>query len=305
MAARWLPTILVIACAAASPGLWAANPFGADEGKFLLTGGFSDVDGSGGGGLVPLAFISGYGSNRSWGANAHYTDIRLRDLDLRAYGVSVGLFDRVELGFTRQNLDVTGTALDGLGVTQNNYIAKVKLLGNAVYLQDAWLPQVSVGVEYKQNGGIKDAGSVGLPGLVSPTQLGAKGEHAADYYLCATKILLAESVVVNAVVRYTKANQFGLLGFGGDRHGSYSAHPEFTAAYLLTRHLAVGGEYRDRPHNLSVDEESRAWDVFAGWAPTKNLSLVLAYLDIGSVLAPATGQGRRQNGLYLSLQAGF
>ena len=41
----------------------AATDFlGADEGKLHLTAGFNDVDGAGGAGLVPLAFISGYGS---------------------------------------------------------------------------------------------------------------------------------------------------------------------------------------------------------------------------------------------------
>src|ERR1700730_14292201 len=64
----------------------ADNVFGGDEGKFLLTAGFSDLEGAGGGGLVPLALISGYGSKNSWGANAHFTNIQLRDFTLRAYG---------------------------------------------------------------------------------------------------------------------------------------------------------------------------------------------------------------------------
>ena len=62
----------------------ADNLFGSDEGKFLLTAGFNDLEGSGGGGLVPLAFISGYGSSDSWGANAHFTNIQLKDFQLRA-----------------------------------------------------------------------------------------------------------------------------------------------------------------------------------------------------------------------------
>src|ERR1700722_10074152 len=108
----------------------AGNIFGTDEGKFLLTAGFSNLEGAGGGGLVPLALIGGYGSSDSWGANAHFTTILLRDFQLHAYGVSAGLFDRVEVGYTRQKLDVTGTALDGLGVSQDVYSVKVKLLGD-------------------------------------------------------------------------------------------------------------------------------------------------------------------------------
>jgi hypothetical protein len=283
----------------------ADNLFGSDEGKFLLTAGFNDLEGSGGGGLVPLAFISGYGSSDSWGANAHFTNIQLKDFQLRAYGVAVGALDRVEVSYTRHEFDVTGTALDGLGVAQDIVGIKVKLLGNAIYGQDSWIPQLAVGAEYHKNQGINNAAAVGLAGVVSPTQLGAASGHGTDYYIAATKVFLAESLVVNAVVRATKANEFGLLGFGGNLKNAYSYKPEGTVAYLLTRHLALGSEIRTRPHNLSIDDESTAYDVFLGWAPTKNISLVAAYLNIGGVLGPVTKVNRHQDGPYLSVQAGF
>jgi DUF3034 family protein len=278
---------------------------GTDAGKLLLTGGFSDLEGSGGGGLVPLAFITGYGTNKSWGLNAHFTNIQLQDFHLNSFGIAVGLFDRLELSFDRQLLNVTGTALDGIGITENVYGAKLKLIGDAVYQQNSPLPQIAVGVQYKRNGGIDDAGQAGLPGLVSPTQLGARKDHGTDYYLVATKIFLGESLVVNAALRYTEANQFGLLGFGGDRHSGYSFEPGGTIGYLISRRFAVGAEYRSRPHNLTVDNESAGWDVFAGWAPTKNISLVAAYLNLGSILAPVTHVTRRQQGPYISLQVGL
>ena len=88
----------------------AQERIGADSGKLLLTAGFNDVEGAGGGGLVPWALITGYGTNQSWGANAHYTDVRLREFELRTAGVAVGAFDRIELSAARQELDVTGTA---------------------------------------------------------------------------------------------------------------------------------------------------------------------------------------------------
>jgi hypothetical protein len=278
---------------------------GADSGKLPLTAGFSDLEGSGGGGLVPLAVISGYGSASSWGANAHFTNIQLRDLHLYTYGVAAGALDRVELSYTRQQLDITSTALDGLGVKQDVFGLKVKLIGDAIYGQDSWVPQVAVGAQYKHNDGIKHGEAVGLPGVINPQQLGAQAEHATDIYLAATKVFLAQSLLVNAVVRETKANQFGLLGFGGDRHRGYSTRPEATVAYLLTRKLAVGAEIRTGPHNLSIDDQTNAWTVFAGWTPTRNLSLVAAYLNIGSVLAPVTHVTRHQDGPYLSVQAGF
>jgi hypothetical protein len=270
-----------------------------------LTAGFSDLEGSGGGGLVPLAVITGYGSSTSWGANAHFTNMQLRDLHLYTYGVSAGLLDRVELSYTHQQLDITSGPLDGLGVRQEVYGLKVKLLGDAIYGQDSWLPQIAVGAQYKHNDGIKHGDAIGMPGLTSPQQLGAQAEHATDIYLVATKVLLAESLLVNVALRETKANQFGLLGFGGDRRRGYSLRPEATLAYLLTRKLALGSEIRTGPHNLTVDEQTNAWTLFAAWAPTRNLSLVVAYLNIGSVLAPVTGVTRHQSGPYLSVQAGF
>jgi hypothetical protein len=286
-------------------GARAGNLLGTDEGKLPLTAGFSDLEGSGGGGLVPLAFITGYGSSASWGANAHFTNIQLNDLHLYTYGVAAGLFDRLELSYTRQELNITGTALNGLGVKQDVFGLKVKLVGDAIYGQDSWIPQLSLGAHYQHNDGIKNAEAVGLPGLINPEQLGAQAEHATDIYLAATKVFLAQSVLVNLVIRETKANQFGLLGFGGDRHRGYTTRPEGTIAYLLTRKLAVGAEIRTAPHNLSVDDQTNAWTIFAGWTPTRNLSLVAAYLNIGSVLAPVTTVSRHQAGPYLSVQAGF
>jgi hypothetical protein len=283
----------------------AQNRLGADQGKLLLTAGFSDFEGAGGGGLVPLAFITGYGTSDSWGANAHLTAIHLGDLDLRTYGAAVGALDRFELSYTRHELDITGTALDGLGVTQDVYGVKLKLFGNAVYLQDSWLPQTAVGAQFKKNRGIDDAASVGLAGLTTPIQLGAEDDEGTDYYLSATKVLLGQSLVFNLTLRYTEANQFGLLGFGGDLESGASLEPEGTVAYLLTRRLALGAEYRSKPRNLTVDTEESAWTVFAAWAPNRNISLVAAYLNIGSVLAPVTTETADQAGPYVSIQIGF
>jgi hypothetical protein len=292
--------LLILGTTPATAQSW----FGADQGKLPLTAGFSDAEGAGGGGLVPWATITSYGSSDSWGANAHLTTIKLKDFELSAWGVAVGAFDRLELTYTKHTLDATGTALDGLRVQQDIYGLKVKLCGDAVYNQDSPLPQVAIGAQYKRHDGIDDAGSAGLPGLVTPEQLGAKDDSSIDYYLAATKVFLAHSLLVNVTARYTEANQFGLLGFGSAREG-YSLEFESTLAYILNRKFAIGAEYRSKPDNLAVDEEDAAWDVFVAWTPTRNISLVAAYLNLGSILAPVTGQDADQDGLYASLQVGF
>jgi len=277
----------------------AEGVLGADQGKLLLTAGFSTLEGTGGGGLTPWAFISGYGSERSWGANVYATDVPLRDVELRSFGGAVGALDRVEVSFARQQLEVFRGPLDKVGVSLDVVGAKVRLFGNAVYDQGSWVPQVAVGAQYKRHGGIDDFA------VADVRQLGAIDKDGIDYYVSATKLSLANNFLINVTARATRANQLGLLGFGGDLQDGYTAQLETTFAYVLSRSFAIGGEYRTRPRNLSVDEEGDAWDAFMAWAPSKHFSVVGAYANIGSLLAPATNRNQDQAGAYLSVQLGF
>lgn len=276
-----------------------------DQGKLLLTAGFSSVEGAGGGGITPWALITGYGSSDSWGANTYVTGIGLRDFDFTAAGVGVGIRDRVELSFSRQMLEATDGALNGISVSQDVIGAKLRIFGDAVYAQDSWAPQLAMGVLAKRNRGIEDGTRIGAPDLVSVTQLGASDEDDIDYYMSATKIWLAQGLFVNATIRYTRANQFGLLGFGGDRNDDAEVQAEGTLAYLVRRKVAVGVEYRTRGRNLSADEEGAAWDAFVAWTPNRHISIVAAYANLGSIAAPLTGQTADQDGAYLSAQVGF
>ena len=265
-----------------------------ESGKLLETAGVTSIEGAGGGGLVPWAMITGYGTRDAVGANAHYTHVALPDFSLDSAGAAAGLYDRVELSYTRQWFDTgrTGARLgltDGFTFDQDIYGAKARVLGNAVYDQDSWLPQLAVGVQHKVNNQRAVLAAVG-----------AKSAEGTDFYVAATRLFLAQSLLVNATVRATRANQFGLLGFGGDRHAGYSPQAELSAAYLLSRHVAFGAEFRSKPDNLRFAREDDAFDVFAVWFLSKNLSATLAYADLGRIATQ-----RVQNSLYLSLQAGF
>lgn len=281
---------------AAATGL-TATPAAAEEirtlGKLLLTGGVTTVEGSAGGGLAPWAVITGYETREGIGANAHATLVALPDYQFRAYGGAVGFYDRVELSYTRQAFDTQGTGAKlglGKGFTfrQDVFGAKVRVLGDAVYNQDTWVPQVAVGVQYK------NADKAAVIGL-----LGGQDDDGVDVYVAATKVLLAESLVLNGTVRATKANQTGLLGFGGPGADDYTVQFEGSAGMLLSKRILVGAEYRTKPNKLGLKEDD--WfDVFAAYAVNKNLSVTAAYADLGTI---ATFKGQR--GLYLSLQAGF
>ena len=265
-----------------------------DSGRLLLTEGISNVEGAAGGGLATWAVISGYGTRDAIGGNAHVSYASLANYDFVTYGAAVGLFDRVELSFARQDFDTgaTGGKLglgNGFAFHQDIVGAKVKLFGDAVYDQDSLLPQVAVGLQYKHNeeGAIVHA-------------IGGQHADGVDFYVAATKILLNQSLVLNATLRATKANQTGLLGFGGTLSDSY--HPEFegSAGYLITRHLVVGGEYRTKPSNLAFAKENDWFDIFAAYAINKHLSATLAYVDLGSIAT-----FKNQRGVFVSLQAGF
>ena len=154
-----------------------------DMGKLTATGGVSQVEGAGGGGLTPWALIAGYGSRDSWGANAHVTRVATQDYSLASYGVMVGLFDRVELSLATQDFRGSLAPLNDLRIKQDIVGLKVKLVGDAVYDQDLVLPQIAVGVMAKRNKGV---GGLGALGVTKVTQLGAKDESGVDYYVAAT-----------------------------------------------------------------------------------------------------------------------
>jgi hypothetical protein len=208
------------------------------------------------------------------------------------------------------NTRATGTALGlpGLHLKQTVVGAKVRVLGDAVLDSDTLMPQVAVGVQYRA------LGSTGLDGTLDA--LGAK-RHGTDVYVSATKLFLGQSLLLNGTLRATKANQNGLLGHGatlGGDESKYSLQPEFSVAYLLSKNVAVGAEYRVMRNKLQAAGNAAGlgnglrasdWkDVFIAWAPTKNVSLTLAYVDLG-VIVPATTASRKQTGYYLSAQLAF
>jgi hypothetical protein len=281
-----LPLSLIAAPALAGPAR--------SGGKLLLTGGVATVEGSAGAGLATWALIAGNETEDGVGGKAHVTDLELRDFSLRTYGGAIGIRNRVELSYARQDFDTNdaGTALGlGHGFTfgQDIFGLKVRLTGDAVYDQDRALPQISVAVQYKRARQDAIVRAVG-------------GQHTdgVDYVVSATKVLLAHSLVVGGSVRLTKANQFGLLGFGGDKSDKYRPQFEGSAGLLLSRRVLVGGEYRTKPDNLGFAHEDDAYDAFVAWALHRHLTLTVAYVDAGHIAT-----FRRQRGGLLSLQTNF
>lgn len=286
--------------------LLSASALAQSGGKLLLTGGVSSIDGAAGGGLTPWAVTGSYASTGEVGGTAFATRVKTGDYGLWTYGAAMSAWDRVELSIARQDFDTQGNlaplGLPGLHLKQDIVGAKLRVAGDAVLDSDTLMPQIAIGLEHKKT----HAGDLG-PTLFGP--LGAK-DSGTDVYVSATKLFLAEGVLVNLTLRATKANQNGLLGFGGAQSNSTKIQPEFSIAKLLAKNLAVGVEFRAKPDNLDQSvlgagalKENDWKDLFVAWTPNKHFSLTGAWVDLGRI-APAV-QPKRQTGAYLSAQFAF
>lgn len=292
----------------------AALSFGvhAGTGKLLLTGGVSTIEGAAGGGITPWAVIGSNATDGETGAAVHVTRASTKDYGLNGVGAVIGFDNRYELSVARQsfNTGITGPLLGipNLVLKQTILGVKARVAGDAVLDSDTLMPQIAVGAQFKT------LDSSGLDGTLAT--LGAK-RSGVDIYVNATKLFLAQGILVNGTLRATKANQNGLLGFGatlGGANNNYQIMPEISVAYLLTSKVAIGAEYRRMPNHLATAGQaaglgnglqSNSWrDVFVAWAPTKNVSITLARVDLGRIV-PATTAGRSQTGSYLSAQFAF
>jgi len=263
-------------------------------GKLLLTGGVSQLEGSAGGGLTPWAVIGGYGTEDEIGANAFYTRVNTGSYRLDDIGAMVGFYNRVELSFAQQKFETeqVGGLLglgDGFSFKQNIVGVKVRVAGDLVVNSDSAMPQISVGLQYKKN---NQSGVLAL--------IGAKDDSGVDFYVTATKLFLADGLLLNGTLRYTKANQLGILGFGGDKNDGYKPQLEVSAAYLLSQKWAVGLEYRTKPDNLGIAREDNWFDAFVAYSPNKHVSFTVAYADLGNIVIKDN-----QRGVYASVQVGF
>jgi hypothetical protein len=232
--------------------------------------------------------------------------VRTGDYGLLGYGAGITWSDRLEATLARQDFDtrsnLAALGLAGLHLKQDIAGIKLRLAGDAVLDSDRLMPQVAVGVLHKR----VDAGAL------APTLTGALGARASgtEVYLSATKLFLANGVLVNGTLRATRANQGGLLGFGGAQGSGTRLQPELSLAWLANRHVAFGIEARVKPDNLDRSvlgkgalKEDDWFDAFVAWAPNKSVSLTLAWVDLGRIV-PAL-QPRRQTGSYLSGQFAF
>ncbi len=271
--------------------LAAAPAARAADGRLLATGGATTIEGQAGGGIVPWAVLAGYAAEDEVGATAVATRVQLPDYALDVIGASLTVRNRVELSWARQDLDLDGLrralGLPFRRLRQDVFGLKVRVAGDLVYTP--W-PQVSVGLQHKRHLDFT------LPGAV-----GARDDAGTDVLVSASKLVLAGAggyhLLLNGTARRTRANQGGLLGFGGDRRDDAQWVGEGSVAVLLNPRWAVGLEYRQMPDNLGFAREEDWRDAFVAWFPNKRVAVVAAWADLGDVATRAS-----QRGAYLSVQ---
>jgi hypothetical protein len=300
-----------IACAQSQPAPVPASS--GSHGKLLLTGGVTTIEGAAGGGLTPWAVTGSYATDGGIGFTAAATRVSSRDYALTTVAVAASYGDRLELSLAHQDLDtgpvaaalagaLSDPAFNGLRLKQDVLGIKLRVVGDAVLDSDTLMPQIAVGLQFKR------AHAGHFSAVLSA--FGAKG-NGTDIYLSASKLFLAQGILVNGTLRATKANQTGLLGFGATGHDRYRLMPEISVAYLLSKSLALGVEYRAKPDNLRDNtalgagtlKEDHWMDVFLAWAPSKHASFTLAYVDLGKIVPGVVT--RKQTGSYLSAQFAF
>ncbi|MEO6104570.1 MAG: DUF3034 family protein [Pseudoxanthomonas sp.] len=266
----------------------------ASDGRLLATGGATSLEGAAGGGIVPWAVLAGYGTDDQNGGTFFATRVDTGDYAMDAAGAAFTFGNRLELSVARQRFDLgelqRRLSLPWNALGQDVFGAKLRVAGDLVYTR---MPQVSVGVQRKR---LRDG--------TLPLALGARDDAGTDVYVSASKLFLDAAggyqLLVNGTLRSTRANQTGLLGFGGDRKGGRSLVGEASVAVVLDPRWAVGVEYRQKPDNLGFAREDDWRDVFVAWFPNKHVAVVGAWADLGDVATL-----RNQRGGYLSLQLSY
>jgi len=255
------------------------------DGKLIGSAGVTQMEGSAGGGIVPWATITGYGTRDEQSSTAFSSFVSVDDYRMRAYGFAHGFNNRTEVSVAR--LEVS--AKDGGTELSENIIGlKVRLFGDLIFTP--W-PQVAIGAQYKHGLNTK-----GLPASSDST--------GTDFYVAATKVWLDgpfhRTLAVNTTLRFSKANQLGLLGFGGDNQDDRELLFETSVGLFLTRNWIVGGEYRQKPDNFNDFKEDDWKNVFVSYLPNKQMALTAAFVDLGNIGGLADQQGG-----YISLQLSY
>lgn len=272
-------TLLVLVLSTGAEGVFA-------QGRLAGTGGVSSISGAGGGGLTPWATLSSLATQDQFGSVAFVTRTDVDDFQLDVAGAAFTLRNRLELSLAKREFTIKANESR---IRQSVAGLKLKVAGDLVYGD---MPQIAIGAEHHH-----------LHDPAIAQAVGATSNDGTDYYASMARAWingpLHRTSMINLNLRYTRANQYGILGHGGDDLDR-TLQLEAAAAVFLSRSVAVGAEYRQKPDNLLALSEGSASDLFLAWFPGKHFSVTAAIAYLGDI-AGATDQ----RGFYLSFQGAF
>jgi hypothetical protein len=260
----------------------------ADSGSRLWgTGGVTTIAGASGGGLTSWGVLNGYASDDEWSGSLALSRAAFDDYDLTVVAAAFNWDNRVALSISRQRLNLR---ILGGELKQDVFGAKFRLFGDVLYSR--W-GQWSLALEHGR-----------LEDFSLPEAVGARDASGTDIVLSGSKVFFAavagRNLLLNAGVRASRANQAGLLGYGGDRGNGYAWLAELSGGIFLDRHWLAGLEYRQKPDNLAFAREDDWYDLFVAYIPNRTVAVTAAWVELGSVAGLSD-----QTGPYLSLQATF
>ncbi len=263
----------------------------------------ANIDGQAGGGLVPWALLSS-------GPTVAYTHIGTQNLDINSLAINTSFSNRVEVSYAHNMLNDSAPVLNAGGALVGNNTDNVDNFGIKVKLNDMSdsMPQFALGAVYKKASG-------NLASTLN-TALGVN-TSSTDVYGAVSKIvnMAGKNVLLNGVLRATKANALGLLDFGGGNTAGastgYKIEPELSAEIFAASNVVVGAEYRRQPNYAMAGtaqatylSQNSAYDFHVVYVANSNFSLTAAYVNLGTV-APVANGYTRQNGMFLQGQVNF
>ncbi|MDX1491809.1 MAG: DUF3034 family protein [Pseudohongiellaceae bacterium] len=258
----------------------------AQDGRIKGTGGVNSISGAGGGGLIPWATLSSHASAQQDGGTLFATRTNVDDFSLDVIGLSASFKNRLEFSLARQEFTIKA---NNAQIEQDIIGVKLRVAGDLIFGNT---PQLSIGAERHS-----------LRDPATAFAVGAREDNGTDYYISAARAWINgpfhRTTMLNINARYSRANQYGILGYSGDEKDGAVAL-ELAAAMFITRSWVIGAEFRQKPDNLSALKEDSARDIFVAWLPSKRWSVTAAYVDLGDIAGAAD-----QTGYYLSLQGTF
>ena len=257
---------------------------------------FNNLEGVGGAAFNPFAYTAGL----PWVDSKDSTDQGFKQYiskpqigswyvnlgkiggDWTSFSVSETFFKRLEVSYGHEIVALNGAKT----IKKDSFGTKLQLISENQF-DTQWVPAVAVGGIFKR--------TTGATSVVPSSK-----DSGSDFYLVATKLITQtpKPLLVSGGVLSTDARTTGVLGYDSKRKVTAFGN----ADVVLNEKFAVGAEYKQGAR-FPTFKNANYYDAHLIFFPTKDLSLILAYVNGGNEKSKSTvGVGE---GFVLSAQYQF